>query len=103
MSATLPTAGAPQHAEGLVLRQAGELMELVDRQGRTIHTLNSTALALWELCDGETTAEEMTVAAMALFDADARTVEHDIASTLDSLTRAGLLLWPTTAHDGQGA
>ena len=102
-SSALPSRGAPWHADGVVLRQTGDRNELVDRRGTTVHTLNGTALALWELCDGETTPQEMADAALTLFDADPLTVEHDIAETLRSLTLAGLLQWPTAGRDQQEA
>ncbi len=93
--------GAPRHAEGIQLEQTGDISRLVDRRGRTVHTLNVTALALWEMCDGETTAQEMTDAALLLFDADSSTVRNDITTTLQSLTNAGLLRWPTGDPDEQ--
>lgn len=94
---------APYHAGGVTLEQAGGVSRLVDRQGHTVHTLNVTALALWELCDGETTAQEMTDAAMLLFDADPSTLRNEITTTLQSMTTAGLLEWRTGTHvEGSG-
>jgi hypothetical protein len=44
--------------------------------------LNETALALWELCDGGTTADEMVSAICVLFDADRRVIAADVQRIL---------------------
>lgn len=58
------------------------------------HLLNETALALWQLCDGTVTAEEMIEGVCALFDAPREAIADDVGAALDQLWRAGLVRWP---------
>ena len=91
-----PTASSercPRAAAGVRLVSGRHRTRLVDPEGRTLHVLNGTALALWELCDGETTVTEMVAAACALFDGDEQTVRLDIEQTLAQFTSAHLLVW----------
>ncbi len=55
--------------------------------------LNATAYAIWELCDGETTVEEMVDASAELFDAPEETISHDVQKILRKLDRSGLIEW----------
>lgn len=59
---------------------AGELVEL-----------NSTAAALWALCDGQTSVREIVGAATTFFAGPADTIEHDILITLRQLEHQGML------------
>lgn len=68
--------------------------ELVVTAGdRTRIVLNGTARALWELCDGVTTVEEMAGAVNAVFDTDADTARTEVSSGLRDLHEAGLITW----------
>ena len=58
--------------------------------------LDPTALALWELCDGDTSEREMVDAVLDLYHADAEVVAHDVHKTLERLTDEGLLVWVTS-------
>ena len=93
---TLPV---PRHAPGVLLRPDGEgalLVAAKDTNGGWADSgvaLDPTALALWELCDGETSVDEMTLAVCALFDAEPETVRPDITAVLDKLDAAGMLEW----------
>lgn len=105
MSAPTPAHVVPRHAAGVELRPAGEGALLVGGRGaegvgdaRGL-ALDPTALALWELCDGETTVEEMTLAVCALFDASPETARSDITALLDTLDAAGLLEWASPRAD----
>jgi pyrroloquinoline quinone biosynthesis protein D len=62
---------------------------LVDGSGDTLLLLNDTALALWELCDGTNTVDEMVAAVVQLFQADAREVRQDVVRTIDRLHDVG--------------
>ena len=88
-----PVESCPRPAEGVTLVAGKNRTRLVDPQGRTLHVLNGTALALWELCDGETTVGEMVAAACALFDGDEEAVRRDIEGALALFTAADLLVW----------
>ena len=105
MSVPTPAQVVPRHAAGVELRPAGDGALLVgghdvadgaDARGLA---LDPTAVALWDLCDGETTVEEMTLAVCALFDASPETARSDITAVLDTLAAAGLLEWASPRAD----
>ena len=89
----------PRHAAGVELRQT-ETGAQLRRGDRSALVLDTTALALWEVCDGDTTVEEMTAALCALFDAEASTISHDIDLVLRALTDAGALDWVPAPRAG---
>ena len=53
--------------------------------------LNTTAAALWALCDGDTSVREIVGAATTLFAGSPDSIERDILATLDELEHQGLL------------
>jgi hypothetical protein len=53
--------------------------------------LNRTALALWELCDGQTTVAEMVDAVSLLFDIDRDRALRDVGSALQNMRTAGVI------------
>jgi coenzyme PQQ synthesis protein D (PqqD) len=55
------------------------------------HVLNPTARALWEVCDGHTTVEEMVWAVRQLFDVDPTQAETDVNAVLDQLENLELI------------
>jgi hypothetical protein len=57
------------------------------------YALNATALALWELCDGLTTSEEMVSAICVLFDADRPVIAADVQRALGEFESRHLLEW----------
>jgi hypothetical protein len=61
------------------------------------YALNPTARAIWELCDGTTTIEELTDAICQVFDVTRPTATADVTTVLDDLTAADLVHW---ASDG---
>lgn len=65
-----------------------------------LHLLNASALAIWELCDGETAAFEMADAVAELTQADPDQARGDVRSTLDELARLDLI--STTGDEAAG-
>ncbi len=59
-----------------------------------LHLLNSSALAIWELCDGETSPAEMAEAIDVITGLGADTTTADVERTLRSLEDAGLIHFP---------
>jgi pyrroloquinoline quinone biosynthesis protein D len=90
----ISVASRPTRQEGLWLRESGDETVLLDRSTSQMHVLNETALALWQLCDGETTVEEMLTAAGNLFDADADELEHDVLDALTAMRDRGIIRVP---------
>ena len=75
----------PTRHEDLWLRESGDETVLLDKEHDRMHVLNETALALWQLCDGETTVEEMVTAAAGLFDADRARLQSDVIIALNDM------------------
>lgn len=78
------------HVPGVRLLQKKGRSAL-EQDGRPLVELDPMALALWELCDGETTVGEMVRAAGLLFDAPEHVLRSDISLALVSLRDAGFL------------
>lgn len=74
-------------------RRDGEQVWLRDPDQAHAHVLNATAFALWELCDGITTPEEMVEAICTLFGVSRGEAERDVELGLADLARAGLVEW----------
>jgi hypothetical protein len=67
---------------------------LVDRDGRRVCGLNATALALWELCDGATSPEEMADAVAELCGLSPVRAIEDVRTALATLEGLGALVVP---------
>jgi hypothetical protein len=65
---------------------------LIDNARRQ-HHLNNTAVALWELCDGATTVDEMVEAIAMLFTDNTENVVGDVDATLRRFTDVGIVVW----------
>lgn len=59
-----------------------------------LHLLNSSAFAIWELCDGETSPAEMVEAIDEITGLGTDTASADVERTLRSLEDAGLIDFP---------
>jgi hypothetical protein len=85
----------PTHRDDTPHRVAGPVTsrgtDFVVHGSATDLSLNSTALAIWELCDGRTTVREVIDAATTLFVGSPASIERDILATLDELEKAGLI------------
>jgi hypothetical protein len=65
--------------------------------------LNETALALWELCDGLTTSDEMVSAICVLFAAGQPDIAADVQRTLSEFETRHLLEWVDSDGDAAPA
>ncbi len=75
------------------LRKAVGETAIYDPANGAVHLLNETALAIWELCDGETTVEEMVTAVCDLCGMHRDIVVEDVDGILTAFGAAGLLTW----------
>lgn len=66
---------------------------LIDDQKGVTHVLNPTARAIWELCDGTTTLDELVDAICKVFSVPHGVALHDVAAVLAQLEGAGLVSW----------
>ncbi len=92
MTAMTPVT-VPVRRAVLEVRHDGEQVWLSEHGRAHEHMLNATAFALWELCDGITTPEEMVDAICTLFGLPHGAAERDVELGLADLTRAGLVDW----------
>lgn len=77
----------------------GELVRMEGADGWTIyepetdslHVLNDSARAIWELCDGETSPSEMARAISELTGVDYGQADHDVEIALEMLSGLGLV------------
>ena len=57
----------------------------------TLHLLNASALAIWELCNGSTTCREMAEAIAEFTNLDIAAASADVALGLEELAERGLI------------
>ncbi len=85
-----PAPRAPRRQTGAAL-ESGRHGAVLLRTRSGAALVNPTALALWELCDGTTTVEEMVTAVCTLFGIDVGRARSDVSTALDQMTEAGLI------------
>ncbi len=73
------------------VRRGSEDTAVFNPETGTLHLLNTSALAIWELCDGSTTGREMAEAVAELTTLDVEAASADVAIALDELAREGLI------------
>jgi hypothetical protein len=73
------------------VRRDGDETAVYDPDSGQLSRLNPSALALWELCDGETTAEEMAEAISELTGSGAESVFEQVTETLRNFLGQGLI------------
>lgn len=87
----------PARRDGVWVRRSGDENALFDPTSSAVHLLNETALAIWELCDGQTDPEEMVAAIVELSGLDPTAVEQDVERILSEFGDAGLVTWAPRA------
>lgn len=80
----------PERKHDVQLREHGDRSVLVKPSGGT-YALNPTARAIWELCDGTTTIDELAEAISQVFAIDEATATRDVAVTVEQLQAADLV------------
>ena len=89
-------AAFPKQRSDVWLRKTDEEIAAFDRMGGRVHFMNETALAIWDLCDGETAPDEMVAAICELFSMHRDVVSEDVERTLMEFDQAGLIDWIDT-------
>ena len=69
----------------------GTKVLLSDAEGTVVLAVNESAAALWELCDGTTSAQEMAVAISELAGIPLVRAVADVRATLIRFEQAGLV------------
>jgi len=83
----------PSRAPGIEERSAGNDLVLYDAAGGRLHVLNLTAAAIWRLCDGSKTVDDILdkVGVEFAFN-DVDRPRSDIKGLLGNLREQGLIL-----------
>ena len=83
----------PIRKPGVWLRQSDNENIVFDPETETVHLLNATAMAIWVLCDGETTPEEIIDAICDLSGLPHEVVAEDVRRILLRFVEADILSW----------
>ena len=83
----------PLRREGVWLRSVGDENAVFDPATKGLHFLNETARAIWELCDGDTTPDEMVRAICEVSGLPAEVVAEDVVRMLGEFESLGILRW----------
>ncbi len=83
----------PTRKERVWQRQAQGENTLYDPDTGAVLLLNDTALAIWDLCDGENLPQEMIDAICILCSMHEDVVREDVERVLGEFDRVGLLEW----------
>ena len=75
------------------LRQAGGENVVYDPAREAVHVMNTTAVAIWVLCDGDTAPSEMIEAVCALSALPYEVVAEDVTRVLGDFDEAGVISW----------
>ena len=82
----------PRCRADVVCQSAGEETLLYDPLTDAVHVLNPTALAVWELCDGQHTLADIEAHLRAHFgDTLGQDVAGDVEAVLDTFEQEGLV------------
>ena len=85
--------GFPARKPGVWLRQAEDENVVYDPDTSAVHLLNVTATAIWVLCDGATTPDEMVDAICELSGLPREVVVEDVRRILLQFEEADILVW----------
>ena len=80
--------------DNILEKDLGDEVVLYTPDGKAIHVLNGTAYAIWKLCDGQHSLEDMEQAIRAQYVVPNRhqaDVATDVCSTLEAFAEKGLL------------
>ena len=81
----------PRQKEGVISRSREGTMELISADESSVYTLNTSADAIWTLCNGERTLDEVAEILAREFDLPVSEILEDVRSGVLELERAGFL------------
>ncbi len=82
----------PMVRSDITVQVIGEEVMLYDSVGEKIHVLNHSAYAIWKLCNGENTLEDMRKTLSALYPDASSEVADDIQASIDGFRQKMLLV-----------
>jgi hypothetical protein len=83
----------PRRVDGLHLLALNGESVLCDGEGRTVCAMNETAVALWDLCDGETGPDEIVMAIVQLCGLPHDMAQAHVDEALSTMTAVGVIEW----------
>jgi hypothetical protein len=83
----------PLRNPNILMRQEGDRGMAIDPGAESVHVMNATAVAIWVLCDGQTTPSEMVTAICDLSKLPWDVVEEDVHRILGRFEEANLITW----------
>lgn len=81
----------PKPVVGAEASAFGSDYVVLDPPGRFLRGLNETGARVWQLCDGERSAQEIAQEIASEFGADVRAVLGDVIAFLEALSARGLV------------
>lgn len=88
----------PRRRPDIDLRRGEDEATVVDEEGRQLGVLDTTATALWELCDGRTTIDEIVTAVCTVWAVEPAVARQDVEAALLKMEGAGLITWAGAEH-----
>lgn len=83
----------PRRAPGVRASDERGAVVLRAGDGRELCAVNETALAIWELCDGATTPDEIALAVAELCSVEPSEARRDVLQALSTLEADGAIRW----------
>ena len=81
----------PTPSKDVSLQRVGQEAILHDRRNGRAHVINETAAQIWELCDGQSTLDQIASALAASYDVPASVVQEDVQYILTKFRELGVL------------
>lgn len=82
----------PQQIEGIQSQDLGDETMLYDTRTENVHVLNSTARAIWNLCDGVRTVDDIQAALAGEYtEIDPAQVVQDVQDTIADFAQKKLV------------
>jgi hypothetical protein len=78
-------------AEDVISRRIGDEMVVLKNTADSAHILNKTAAAVWELCDGERSLDEIAERICDRFEVSFEEARADIEEIIGRLIQVGIL------------
>jgi hypothetical protein len=83
----------PRRRSSVILADDDTRSVLIDPRQDVTHVLNPTARAIWELCDGTTTVEEVVEAVCQIFSVTRQDAIAGVNAVVQQLVAADLVGW----------
>lgn len=81
----------PVRTPGAHIERRGDRAVISDANGGPVLAVNSSAAALWELCDGRTAVDEMVTAVCELTSISSEQARAQVGNTIGLFEQAGLI------------